>query len=778
MSPGRFSVLMLCCAMWGQPASGQVRVFMAADGEEGLVATTGNTTLSVVQGGSATVMLWIEDTVQNQQFNGHQFILPYVATPQGGAVGSVEYIDLNPGGGGGDSVFIDIDRSDFVLDGGTIANPVYNETPGSGFFGAISSLDAVNDGVTVSGIRYLGEFDISTTLGTSGQFEIALIQPPTVPNTTIAASGGVEFVVNEFQALTIDVQLCSNAAQCDDGITCTIDACMPGGCASTPVDCSVFDTECTVRVCDPGGSPNNCAITENANEGESCDGDSGSCHLGACQKARVFMAPEGQELEAPASGDVEILVTSGSTTRITAWAQDIVQSQHLAAYRLSLPWQATPLPGASGTLTYVDNAPGMGGGDSVLINESRGDYVFATETTLEPIYDEAAPPGANASFLMFGLVEGLAGGPTISGVSYLGEFDFQASADAAGFFELAFRVVPTDPPTLLTALISDGGGSFGVHEFQKLIIEVSTTCATAGDCADLDNDDIRDDGCVWWDCDAGECLGTDVVFADMGGQFGACPPDGAADNNDRNAALNCFADVNAAQMPGYPCEQAPPIAFNVDTGGQFGSCMPDGVCDGNDAFAALNAFSGSTTCSCPLDGGPQPVGGYLPVPVADAKLALVASARRVKPGMLIEVDVHLAAPLEDLRGYQLHLGVSGGASGALDLVDISAAVHDRSAGRGDRQRGVSPPHAVNWDWAAFNVSSRQMLVGLDGPGVAVGSGHLATFTFEASVDARGTFVIELLHDVDDAAQRTYLFPTLPNGRIELAAASALRVHVE
>ena len=45
------------------------------------------------------------------------------------------------------------------------------------------------------------------------------------------------------------------------------------------------------------------------------------------------------------------------------------------------------------------------------------------------------------------------------------------------------------------------------------------------------------------------------------------------------------------------------------------------------------------------------------------------------PGESVEVDVYLADSTPDLRGYQLHVGVRGGETGSLDLVDI--VVHER-----------------------------------------------------------------------------------------------------
>jgi hypothetical protein len=123
-------------------------------------------------------------------------------------------------------------------------------------------------------------------------------------------------------------------------------------------------------------------------------------------------------------------------------------------------------------------------------------------------------------------------------------------------------------------------------------------CAALADCADTDDDGVRDDGCVWWSC-AGFCQSAPVGFADIGGAFGACPPDGVTDSHDRFHALNCFSNTDTFGGPGYPCEAAPPQAFNADAGGPFGNCQPDGVCDANDAFHALNAFDGTSTCTCP-----------------------------------------------------------------------------------------------------------------------------------------------------------------------------------
>jgi hypothetical protein len=215
--------------------------------------------------------------------------------------------------------------------------------------------------------------------------------------------------------------------------------------------------------------------------------------------------------------------------------------------------------------------------------------------------------------------------------------------------------------------------------------------------------------------------------------------------------------------------------LNVDAGGQFGNCNPDGVCDGNDAFHALNAFGGTSVCACPLDGGPAPTGPVAPVPPERAKLRLVTAAPIIAPGQRVEVDVYLHASLSDLRGYQLHAGVSGGANGMLDLVDISIEPPTARGPRFARSAAHVFTGAIYWD--AYNLATRQMVAGLDTTGRAVGAGYLATFVFRATPDAAGSFVIELLHDDDVAEHRTFLFPTPAQGRIVLERTPPLEIRI-
>jgi hypothetical protein len=293
--------------------------------------------------------------------------------------------------------------------------------------------------------------------------------------------------------------------------------------------------------------------------------------------------------------------------------------------------------------------------------------------------------------------------------------------------------------------------------------ECQTPCMAFGDCADLDGNGVRDDNCTWWACVSGICEATAIVFADMGGQFGVCPPDGAADGNDRSHALNCFAN----RAPGdasatYGCEPDPPAALNVDAGGSFGACAADGVCDGNDAFHALTAFAAESACSCPT-AGPAPEMG--PSTVVDrVAVRLVPSARRVRPGAVVHVDVFIDNAVSDLRGYQLHLAASGGRGGQLTLVDIAI--------RGD---SVLTGHGP---WQAFNTAISQMIAGLDGPGVATPRrGYLATFSYRVAADAAGTFVVELLHDDHAPTERTFFFASNMRDRIVIKHAQPAVIRI-
>jgi hypothetical protein len=469
---------------------------------------------------------------------------------------------------------------------------------------------------------------------------------------------------------------------------------------------------------------------------------------------RVFMAVDGLQAVSPTTGNTVLSMDPGTTAQVMMWIQALPPASGLLeSYQLVLSHPALPQSGATGTVAYV-NVPDEWG-QSIKIDQDNADWVF-TDLPPHPTY-----PLESDSHGLFGVAFYGAPGNAVdpaasSGAHYLAEFEIEASSHAQGEFELRFVVqaIPGNPQPL-SALVGHQGTEYVVDEFQNLTILVGVPqCAESADCADVDDDGVRDDNCMWWTCARDVCLATDIVFADLGGAFGGCAPDGTADANDRFHALNCFSNSNTSGGPGYPCEVSPPQAFNVDAGGPFGVCQPDGVCDGNDAFHALNAFQGSATCSCPS--GPEPTAPQPPVVVAAANIQLQADRSAVRAGEILEVEAFLATGLPDLRGYQLHVSVRGGTTGRLDLVDI--AVQDRE----------DAAFAGPADWQAFNIATRQMLAGLDGPGIKAGAGaYLATLVFRASDDAHGRFVVDLLHSGTDPAQRTFLFPTPPGSKITI-----------
>lgn len=281
-------------------------------------------------------------------------------------------------------------------------------------------------------------------------------------------------------------------------------------------------------------------------------------------------------------------------------------------------------------------------------------------------------------------------------------------------------------------------------------------CNVRADCCDVDNNNIRDDNCVWCECanpPGGTCNFIDIIYADVGGSFGSCPPDGFCNLFDRNHTLTCFAGTN-------PCNP-----LNIDIGGPFGSCPPDGFCNLFDANHTLTCFNGSNPCSCPPGPAPQasaPAAGS--TPAGHTGLRLVADARSVRPGDTFSVRVFTDAALKDLQGYQLHLGASGGTAGTLELVDIQTEPHASAA--------FNAAASFN----AFNVTTAQMLHGLENGGVRTpAKAYLATYTYRVPRGAAGTFVIDVLHD-EAGGDQTYLVANFRE-RIEITGTTPAIIEV-
>lgn len=271
-------------------------------------------------------------------------------------------------------------------------------------------------------------------------------------------------------------------------------------------------------------------------------------------------------------------------------------------------------------------------------------------------------------------------------------------------------------------------GTPGVITAQAAV--PAADCSTVvGWCCDQDLNGIRDDGCSWCDCDEA-CSTVEVSFGDAGGAFGACPPDGFVNLLDLNHVLSCFAGSNTCP------------ALNVDVGGSFGACAADGFCNLFDATHVLSAFAGNNPCACPQGAAPAAFGPAERV-AGGVRLAVAAGGDALKPGERVEVRVYAQDPLAELRGYQLHLAASGGTRGRLELVDIEVEPAR------DPFRGRPDAHIER------NIARGQMLSLLaEGSRSTPRRAYLATFTYQASPDAAGTFLIDVLHDA--AGDQTFL----------------------
>jgi cysteine-rich repeat protein len=279
----------------------------------------------------------------------------------------------------------------------------------------------------------------------------------------------------------------------------------------------------------------------------------------------------------------------------------------------------------------------------------------------------------------------------------------------------------------------------------------TTLCDNAADCCDTVDDGMAktDDVCVWCECvdpPDGSCnLLPKLEPSDMGGSFGACLIDGFCNIHDRTHALTCFSGTNTC------------ASINIDAGGSFGDCVQDGFCNIHDANHALTCFAGTNLCVC----GPAPEGPGGGEVVGEADIRLVAP-RAAKPGELIDVQVFIDGDIAAFQAYQVDLLAAGGRRGDMTLVNVS--IEDRDDYIFD---GVSGFDAVNVDKA-------EVLAGADEP-VATKGGYLATFTYQLSKDAAGSFVVDVLHN-EAAGDQTFLISNFTD-KVEVGQASSAVISV-
>ncbi len=629
----------LCMAGVCEPAEiPEVRVFMAADGAQGDAPAVGNTMVAVDPGSSTLIMVWLEDTSgPGQELEGYQIIIPDFGSAVGGALGTVTYVDNNPGMGGGDSIFINTERDDWAFGNEIIAlDPTYNETPAQNIFGVFyASLPGFTpDPGAKGGIFYLCEFEFAASEDACGDFALPFnIAPAAPPLAALFGPAGTEYGVDAWQSLTIAVNASCGGCEdpCDDGDACTVaDACDGDACVGEPVDCSGSGNECNVASCNAGGVEGNCDVLTPVDDGTPCGGGTGECMAGVCEPtggcqdpcddknactvedacdgdlcvgtpvdcsaegdecnaascnvggaegncddltavpdgtlcdggngqcmagvcepveipdARLFMARDGDQGDAPAVGPTRIKLKPGETVRVTAWIDDnSAPGAILNAYQLIFPWFPMPQPGATGSMTYVDNEPGLGGGDSIVIDTTREDWVFEDQLAiLDRTYNETID---TIYGVFYSTIPGLGTDPAlVDGPQYLVEFEVAASADACGEFLLPFNL--KQPP--LTALFLPSGAEFAIDAFQPLILEVN--CGCVDPCDDGDACTVDDA------CDGAVCVGDPVDCTDAG--------------NECNTA-SC-----SAGGPEGNCDELIPVDDGTPCAGGDGVCV-QGVCE-------------------------------------------------------------------------------------------------------------------------------------------------------------------------------------------------------
>ncbi len=201
------------------PDPGITRVFMTRAGLEASAPTTGPTTVNMAQGGTTTIEVWVADT-EPDELSSYQAVIPGSATPQMGATGTVDYLDNVAPPGTGDSVFIDTTDSDWAFAGVGGAQVFLSETGLPDGFALLATLD-LGVGVSITGMRYLGEFQLTASGDALGTFTLDFIpdgQPPNGGSSMVDSTGSGQIPAT-YQSVEIVVQIgqpCVDASDCGD----------------------------------------------------------------------------------------------------------------------------------------------------------------------------------------------------------------------------------------------------------------------------------------------------------------------------------------------------------------------------------------------------------------------------------------------------------------------------------------------------------------------------------------------------------------------------------
>ncbi len=287
--PHRLSAIVLSVLLAGVlvPSSAASRAFMAPLGQQFDTPTTGNTTVIIAPGTTLHLDVWIDGPYPRTEPELVTYQLMFHDQAEGGDSGSITYVDNNPGQGGGDSVFLDTTRDDWVFANtfAALFPPVYNEPSEVGLFGVIFHNAVFDTKVTPDRLSYLCEFDIFVSGDARGLFAFGWSMqsgkgPP--PYAEFFREGGHQYdPLLEFQNLTIIVTDCGDGVlepppeQCDDGNTSDGDGC---------------DATCQIEECGNGlvqfgetcddantADDDGCSATCSIEPGFACDGAPSEC---------------------------------------------------------------------------------------------------------------------------------------------------------------------------------------------------------------------------------------------------------------------------------------------------------------------------------------------------------------------------------------------------------------------------------------------------------------------------------------------------------------------
>lgn len=266
----------------------------------------------------------------------------------------------------------------------------------------------------------------------------------------------------------------------------------------------------------------------------------------------VYIVRHGDPVPPP-GGESMAVVNPGGSVRLSAWLVD-AEAPGVQNFQVVVSGTATPNAGANGTVTYVDNPPPFSS-DSVEVDVNNPDGIFFPNLIDAQVFYLEAATG-------FGFIVFPSAPPSVFvGARYLGEFEFEASADACGSFELGFVPIG-EPPGGGTGFAGPGGGEF-LTTLNPITIFVNALCNEA--CCCTTPFCMQNDGCLDLSLPAcaqaaGTPQGPGSVCADTD-----CSPETEA---------CCFGDGTCTDISFDDCVAEGGSAQGMDTSCDVDGCPP------------------------------------------------------------------------------------------------------------------------------------------------------------------------------------------------------------